>query len=73
MPLFNYKCKNNHESDHIVKYDSREEPQICPECGESSYFKQTFCTNVQYHKDYNSYAADTKRWTQRENHRLGRG
>lgn len=73
MPLFSYKCKNNHIEDNIISYDNREEPQVCSDCGEPSYYHQTFCTNIQYAKDYSSYAADTKRWTQRENHRLGRG
>jgi hypothetical protein len=73
MPLFSYICKNNHESTNIIKYDLREEPQVCSDCGEPSYYKKTFCTNLQYAQDYKSFAADTKRWTQRENHRLGKG
>lgn len=73
MPLFEYTCKNNHIANSVVSYKHREEPQVCSDCGEPSYFKQTFCTNFQYGKDYSSYAADTKKWNTRENHRLGKG
>jgi hypothetical protein len=73
MPIFQYTCTNNHVKDTVVSYDKREEPQVCSDCGEPSYFKQTFCTNFQFGKDYSSYAADTKRWNLRENHRLGKG
>jgi hypothetical protein len=71
MPLFTYKCKNNHAEETIVSYSNREEPQVCSDCGEPSYFKQTFCTNFQYGEDYSSHAADSKRWNLRENKRLG--
>jgi hypothetical protein len=71
MPIFSYKCKNNHIKDTIVSYDNREEPQVCSDCGEPSYFKQTFCTNFQYGDKYESFGADRHRWNLRENHRLG--
>lgn len=71
MPIYAYKCNNEHDYETIVSYNNREEPQVCPDCGEPSYFKQTFCTNFQYGDDYNSYAADSKRWNLRENKRLG--
>lgn len=71
MPIWEYHCKNNHASDHIVSYAKREEPQVCPDCGEPSYFKQTFCATFQFGKDYNSMAADRHRWNMRENVRLG--
>ena len=69
MPLFTYKCKNNHTEETIVSYSNREEPQVCSDCGEPSCFKQTFCTNFQYGEDYSSHAADTHKWNLRENHR----
>jgi hypothetical protein len=69
MPLFSYKCKNNHIEDTIVSFNNREEPQVCSDCGEPSYFKQTFCTNFQYGEDYSSMAADAHKWNLRENHR----
>jgi hypothetical protein len=69
MPLFSYKCKNNHIEDTIVSFNNREEPQVCSDCGEPSYFKQTFCTNFQYGEDYSSMAADARKWNLRENHR----
>jgi len=69
MPLFSYKCKNNHTGETVVSYSTREEPQTCSSCGEPSYYNQTFCTNFQYHDDYSSHAADSKRWNLRENHR----
>lgn len=71
MPYYEYHCKNNHVNDHIVSYDNREEPQICPDCGEPSYFKQTFCANFQYGEKYSSMAADRHKWNLRENKRLG--
>jgi hypothetical protein len=70
MPLFTYKCKNNHTEDNIVSYSKREEPQVCPDCGEPSYYELTFCTNFQFGQDYRSFAADTHRWNMRENKRL---
>jgi len=73
MPLFSYTCKNNHSADSVVSYNNREEPQVCSDCGEPSYFKQTFSSTFQYGKDYSSYAADSHRWNLRENHRLGKG
>jgi hypothetical protein len=69
MPLFDYTCNNNHVTSSIVKYDDREEPQVCSDCGEPSYFKQTFCTNFQYGKDYSSFSSDNHKWNLRENHR----
>jgi len=71
MPYYEYHCKNNHSSDELVKYDDRESPQICPECGEPSFFNQTFCTNFQYGDKYESFGADRHRWNLRENKRLG--
>jgi len=73
MPLFAYKCKNDHAEDNIVSFSKREEPQVCSECGEPSYFKTTFCTTFHYSEDYSSFASDAVRWKQRENHRLGKG
>ena len=70
MPYYEYHCKNKHAEDHLVSYSEREEPQVCSDCGEPSYYKTVFCTNFQYGKDYSSYAADTKRWNQRENKRM---
>lgn len=70
MPIFSYKCKNNHTEDTIVSYSKREEPQLCSKCGEPSYFQQTFCTNIQYGNDYSSMAADRHKWNLRENKRL---
>jgi len=71
MPYYEYHCKNNHVSDERVSYTDREEPQVCPDCGEPSYFKQTFCTNIQYGEKYQSFGADRHRWNLRENKRLG--
>ncbi|MEO1944791.1 MAG: FmdB family zinc ribbon protein [Candidatus Thioglobus sp.] len=71
MPLFEYKCKSNHVSEHIVSFDNREEPQVCPDCGEPSHFKQTFCTNFQYNPEWATIASQRKSWNKRENHRLG--
>jgi hypothetical protein len=71
MPIFSYKCNNEHVTDNIISYDKREEPQTCSSCGEPSYFKQTFCTNFQYGKDYSSFGADRHKWNLRENKRLG--
>ena len=70
MPLFDYICNNNHTTSTVVKYVDREEPQVCSDCGEPSYFEQSFCTNVQYGKDYSSFGADRHRWNLRENKRL---
>ena len=70
MPLFDYICNNDHTTSSVVKYDDREEPQVCSDCGEPSYYTQTFCTNFQFGKDYSSFSADSHRWNLRENHRL---
>lgn len=69
MPLFTYTCNNNHATSSVVKYDDREEPQVCSDCGEPSYYEQSFCTNFQYGKDYSSFGADRHKWNLRENHR----
>ena len=71
MPIYKYKCNNEHDYETIVSYNDREEPQVCPDCGEPSYFKQTFCTNFQYGAKYQSFGADRHRWNLRENKRLG--
>ena len=73
MPYFEYHCKNNHVEDQLVSYDKREEPQVCSDCGEPSYFKTTFCTNFQFGQEYSSFGADRHKWNLRENHRLGKG
>lgn len=36
MPLYQYECESCHtQFDDIRKYDQRDEPAECPECGES--------------------------------------
>jgi hypothetical protein len=69
MPIYSYKCDKEHITDTIISYKDREETQICSDCGEPSYFEQTFCTNFQYGKDYSSFGADRHKWNLRENHR----
>ena len=76
MPIYEYCCYNGHSSDHMTSYDKREETQVCPECGEESFYKQTFCTNVQYGvtksgKQWNTTHELRTRWNNRENKRNG--
>ncbi len=70
MPYYDYKCKNEHTSEHLAKYDERKEPQVCKDCGEVAEFNQTFCTNFQYGEKYESFGADRHRWNLRENKRM---
>jgi len=70
MPIYAYKCKNNHAEDNIVSYSQREEPQVCSDCGEPSYYTLSLCTNFQYGEKYESFSANTHRWNMRENKRL---
>jgi len=70
MPIWVYKCKDDHRTEEIRKYEDREEPAICKTCGEPSQFKQTFEVSFQYGQDYNSISADRHRWNLRENKRL---
>jgi len=71
MPIYTYCCKNNHTSDEMTSYTTREEPQVCPECGEPSLYKLTFCTNFKYPTDWGTIASERKSWNLRENHRKG--
>ena len=71
MPIYEYRCKNGHVSDHLVSYNNRKETQECPECKEPAEYALTFCTNIQYGLDYSTYHADTHKWNLRENKRHG--
>ena len=69
MPIYEFKCDEDHSTETIVSYKNREEPQVCSTCGGQAKFKQTFCTNFQYGTDYKSFGADRHKWNLRENHR----
>lgn len=76
MPIYEYHCQNGHVSDHIISFSKRDNPQVCPECGEPANFKQTFCTNVQYGvtnrgKQWNTTQELRTQWNLRENKRNG--
>jgi len=76
MPIYEYKCKNGHTSDHLVSYNDRKNPQACPECKEEAKYTLAFCTNVQYGitesgKNWNTTHELRTRWNQRENKRHG--
>lgn len=71
MPIWNYKCENEHITEHMCSYDTREEPIECSECGKEANFTQSYCTNFQFGENYESFGADRHRWNLRENKRLG--
>lgn len=71
MPFWSYKCEDDHVTESVSSYDTREEPIKCSECGKEASFVQTFCTNFQFGDSYNSFGADRHRWNLRENKRLG--
>ena len=75
MPIYQYECSKGHKSDHLVSYNDREEPQVCPDCGKPANYQQVFCTNVQYGiiksgKQWNTTHELRTRWNARENKRL---
>lgn len=71
MPLFEYKCKNEHVISHVVSFDNRKEPQVCSKCGEPSQFEISFCTTFNYSADWATVSSEARSWNRRENHRLG--
>ena len=41
MPLYPYRCQCGHTLNRLRKYDQRDDPQTCPECGKPMERKAT--------------------------------
>ena len=37
MPLYNYRCREGHITEDLRKYDKRNAPMVCGECGGNAF------------------------------------
>lgn len=54
MPLYQYRCGEGHEVERLRKYEDRDAPEICEECG--SAMRRIFSAHHQAPDGIYSYA-----------------